>query len=94
MTKLQMLKKEAQSLSARDLAKLRAFLAELDEALWDAEIEADSRSGALGFPNCRSAGGRCQRRNHSSVNHRKSSKFRKHYALLPTEIKSLARPLF
>ena len=47
MTKLQMLKKEAQSLSVRDLAKLRAFLAELDEAMWDAEIEADSRSGAL-----------------------------------------------
>ncbi len=47
MTKLQILAKQARSLSMQDLAKLRALLEELHSDAWDAQIEKDARSGAL-----------------------------------------------
>ena len=47
MTKLETIQKAVKELSAEELAKLRAFLDELEAELWDAQIERDAAAGKL-----------------------------------------------
>jgi succinate dehydrogenase flavin-adding protein (antitoxin of CptAB toxin-antitoxin module) len=47
MTKLEAIEKAIAELSTEELAKLRAFLDELDADLWDAQIERDAKAGKL-----------------------------------------------
>lgn len=47
MTKLETILEAAKNLSAEEVAKLRAFLDELDADLWDAQIERDAKAGKL-----------------------------------------------
>jgi hypothetical protein len=47
MTKLESILEAARDLSAEELAKLRAFLDELEADLWDAQIERDAAEGKL-----------------------------------------------
>lgn len=47
MTKLETIQKAITELSTDELAKLRAFLDELDADLWDAQIERDAKAGKL-----------------------------------------------
>jgi hypothetical protein len=47
MSELDELEKRIRKLSAQDLAKFRAWFAEFDHALWDRQIESDSKSGKL-----------------------------------------------
>ncbi len=47
MTKLEDIEKAVTELSTEDLAKLRAFLDELEADLWDAQIERDAKAGKL-----------------------------------------------
>ena len=47
MTKLETIQKAITELSTDELAKLRAFLDELDADLWDAQIEHDAKAGKL-----------------------------------------------
>jgi succinate dehydrogenase flavin-adding protein (antitoxin of CptAB toxin-antitoxin module) len=47
MTKFETILEAAKDLSAEELAKLRAFLDELDADLWDAQIERDAKAGKL-----------------------------------------------
>ena len=47
MSELEELEKRIRKLSPQDLAKFRAWFAEFDHALWDRQIEADSKSGKL-----------------------------------------------
>ncbi len=47
MTKLEDIEKAVTQLSTEELAKLRAFLDELEADLWDAQIERDAKSGKL-----------------------------------------------
>lgn len=45
MTKLETIQQAISELSADELAKLRAYLDELEADLWDAEIERDLEAG-------------------------------------------------
>ena len=47
MTKLEDIQKAATELSDEERAKLRAWLDELDEQAWDAQIERDAKAGKL-----------------------------------------------
>ncbi|MEQ1672727.1 MAG: hypothetical protein ABL893_17890 [Hyphomicrobium sp.] len=47
MTKLEAIEKAIAELSTEEIAKLRAFLDELEADLWDAQIERDVASGKL-----------------------------------------------
>ncbi len=47
MTKLEEIENAIRALSAEEIAKLRAFLDELDGQLFDAKIERDAKSGKL-----------------------------------------------
>ena len=47
MSELEELERRIRKLSPQDLAKFRAWFAEFDHALWDRQIEADSKSGKL-----------------------------------------------
>jgi hypothetical protein len=47
MTKLEDIQKAATELTDEDRAKLRAYLDELDEQAWDAQIERDAKAGKL-----------------------------------------------
>lgn len=47
MSELEELEKRIRKLSPQDLAKFRAWFAEFDHALWDRQIESDSKSGKL-----------------------------------------------
>jgi hypothetical protein len=47
MTKLETILEAAKDLSAEEVAKLRAFLDELEADLWDAQIERDAKAGKL-----------------------------------------------
>jgi hypothetical protein len=45
MTKLETIQKAVTELSTEELAKLRAFLDELEADAWDAQIERDLKAG-------------------------------------------------
>lgn len=45
MTKLEKIEQDIATLAPDELARFRAWFAEYDAANWDAEIEADARSG-------------------------------------------------
>jgi hypothetical protein len=47
MTKIEAIEKEIQQLSEEDLSLFRKWFAEFDFALWDRQIERDSRAGKL-----------------------------------------------
>lgn len=47
MSELEELEKRIRKLSPQDLARFRAWFAEFDHALWDRQIESDSKSGKL-----------------------------------------------
>ncbi len=47
MSELEQLERRIKSLSADDLAKFREWFVEFDWAAWDAQIEADAKSGRL-----------------------------------------------
>jgi hypothetical protein len=47
MTKLEDIEKAVTQLSTEELAKLRAFLDELEADQWDAQIERDAKAGKL-----------------------------------------------
>lgn len=47
MTKLEDIEKAIAELSQEEVAKLRAFLDELEADLWDAQIERDAKAGKL-----------------------------------------------
>jgi hypothetical protein len=47
MSELEKLEEHVQSLSPAELKKFRAWFAEFDARVWDAQIEADSRAGRL-----------------------------------------------
>jgi succinate dehydrogenase flavin-adding protein (antitoxin of CptAB toxin-antitoxin module) len=47
MTKLETIQEAVKELSSDELAKLRAYLDELDADLWDAQIERDAKAGKL-----------------------------------------------
>ncbi len=47
MTKLEAIEKAIAELSTEELAKLRAYLDELDADLWDAQIDRDAKAGKL-----------------------------------------------
>ena len=47
MSALEELEKHIQGLSPEDLKKFRAWFAEFDARVWDAQIEADSKAGKL-----------------------------------------------
>lgn len=47
MSELQTLEKNIERLSPDDLKKFRAWFAEFDARVWDAQIEADSKAGKL-----------------------------------------------
>ena len=47
MSRLEKLRQEIQALSPEEFAELRDWLIELDNRLWDEQIEADERSGRL-----------------------------------------------
>jgi hypothetical protein len=47
MSKLEELEKAVEELSAEELARFRAWFAELDARLWDAQIASDSEAGKL-----------------------------------------------
>jgi succinate dehydrogenase flavin-adding protein (antitoxin of CptAB toxin-antitoxin module) len=47
MTKLETIQKAIAELSSEELAKLRAFLDELEADLWDAQIARDAKAGKL-----------------------------------------------
>jgi hypothetical protein len=47
MTKLEDIQKAATELSDEERARLRAWLDELDEQAWDAQIERDAEAGKL-----------------------------------------------
>ena len=43
------IKSEIRDLSASEYQSLRDWFAQRDQALWDEQVEADSKSGALDF---------------------------------------------
>ena len=47
MTKLETILEAAKDLSAEEVAKVRAFLDELEADHWDAQIERDAAAGKL-----------------------------------------------
>ena len=47
MSELEEIEQRIRSLSPADLAQFRAWFAEFDHALWDRQIEQDSRAGKL-----------------------------------------------
>jgi len=47
MSELEELENRIRNLSPEELAKLRAWFVDFDHALWDRQIEADSKSGKL-----------------------------------------------
>ena len=47
MTKLETIQKAISELSAAELAKLRAYIEEIEAELWDAQIERDAKAGKL-----------------------------------------------
>lgn len=47
MTKVEQLEREIASLSDDELSQCRRWYAEFDARVWDRELEADVRSGAL-----------------------------------------------
>lgn len=47
MSELDELRRQIRELSPKDFAELRNWLLELDNELWDAQIEADALSGRL-----------------------------------------------
>jgi hypothetical protein len=47
MTKLETIQEAAKELSTDEIAKLRAFLDELEADFWDAQIERDAKAGKL-----------------------------------------------
>jgi hypothetical protein len=47
MTKLEKIEREIEALAPDELARFRRWFGEYDAANWDAQIEADSRSGRL-----------------------------------------------
>lgn len=47
MSRLEELERQVQALTARDLTRFREWFAEFDAAAWDAEFEADAKSGKL-----------------------------------------------
>ena len=47
MSELEELEKRIRNLAPADLAKFRAWFVEFDHLVWDAQIEADRKSGKL-----------------------------------------------
>ena len=47
MTKLERIERDIEALGPEEMARFRSWFAEFDAANWDAEIEADARSGRL-----------------------------------------------
>lgn len=47
MSELETVEKNIERLSSDDLKKFRAWFAEFDARIWDAQIEADSKAGKL-----------------------------------------------
>jgi hypothetical protein len=47
MSELEELENRIRNLAPEDLAKLRAWFAEFDHAVWDRQIESDAKSGKL-----------------------------------------------
>ena len=47
MNALEQLEQQVLQLSSEDLAKFQAWFLELDQQLWDKQIEADARAGKL-----------------------------------------------
>ncbi len=47
MTTVEAIKQEIETLSPKELAKLRLWFAEFDSDAWDAQIEADAAAGKL-----------------------------------------------
>jgi hypothetical protein len=47
MSKVENIEKQIQTLSDEELAQFRAWFVEFDHALWDRQIEADSKAGKL-----------------------------------------------
>ncbi|MGE0281403.1 MAG: hypothetical protein AB7P20_12440 [Rhizobiaceae bacterium] len=47
MTKLERISRDIEALAPEELAKFRAWFAEYDADLWDAQIEADIKAGKL-----------------------------------------------
>lgn len=47
MTKIEKLERELAALSESELAEFRRWYAEFDTAVWDRQLDADARSGAL-----------------------------------------------
>ncbi len=50
MSKIEKIEKDIQSLSAQDLAELRAWFMRFDADAWDRQIETDARAGRLDGP--------------------------------------------
>ncbi|HUF21623.1 MAG TPA: hypothetical protein VMP00_12830 [Burkholderiales bacterium] len=50
MSELEKLEERVQKLSPEELRKFRAWFAEFDARIWDAQIQADSRDGKLDSP--------------------------------------------
>lgn len=49
MSEVEQLEQQIERLSEQELAEFRAWFAEFDARVWDAEIEADSQAGRLDF---------------------------------------------
>ena len=47
MNALEQLEQQVLQLSSEDLAEFRAWFLELDQQLWDKQLEADARAGKL-----------------------------------------------
>ena len=47
MSTIQAIEQAVQQLSTHELAEFRQWFAQFDEAVWDAQIEADAGSGKL-----------------------------------------------
>lgn len=47
MTSVQAIEQAVEQLPAHDLAEFRRWFAQFDEAVWDAQIEADAGEGKL-----------------------------------------------
>jgi hypothetical protein len=47
MTKIQKIEKEVKSLSPKELTEFRDWFREFDAEVWDAQLEADARTGKL-----------------------------------------------
>jgi len=47
MSKIEIIEKQIQELSAEELEQFRQWFAEFDSELWDQQIESDAKSGKL-----------------------------------------------